>query len=111
MNRTFRWIWGILFLLSIVWICYGLTATGAAVNQVISVTPSPRAGATANPTMVAAGTALGAVVGGGLGVTVFLCTGLPLALLFGFLYWRNGVAIRKAREHVEIVNATRGVSG
>lgn len=112
MARTFRWVWGILLLLSLLWICYGLTATGQAVNQVISATPTarPGGGPTADPTMLAAGTAIGASIGGGIGLAFFLCSGLPLAFIFGLLYWRNGVAIRRAREHAELINATVAAS-
>ncbi len=33
------------------------------------------------------------------------CIGLPFAFLFGLLYWRNGVALRQARQHAEQVEA------
>lgn len=112
MARTFRWVWGILLLLSLLWICYGLTATGQAFSQVVSATPTGQANAiaTADPQVVKAGTVIGASIGGGIGLAFFLCSGVPLALIFGLLYWRNGVAIRRAREHAEIINATVAAS-
>lgn len=83
---TFRIVWGILTLLSIGWVCYGITVTASAVNTTTDTV-------NAQSTAYQAGTAIGA----GLSITVFLCTGIPLLLFFGFLYWRNGVAIREAR--------------
>ena len=113
MARTFRWIWGILTLASCGWIFYGISATGTAVNQVISTTPTAIVNAagtllpTADPELVQAATAIGASIGGGLGLAFFLCSGIPLFLFFAFLYWRNGAAIRRAREHTETIDAIK----
>lgn len=119
MNRTFRIVWGLLTLLACGWIAYGLLATGAAFTKVVTdATMTPQIiqnaqgtpVATRDPALVSAGTAVGATIGGGLGVAFFLCTGLPLLLIFGFLYWRNGVAMRRAKEHAETIEALKSKS-
>lgn len=115
MNRAFRWIWGIATLLSCGWIVYGLAATSAVVSQVASVTPTVQvvknaAGtpvATVDPKLIQAAAAAGTVVGAGISTTIFLCTGIPALLLFGFLYWRNGVAMRNAKQHAETIDALK----
>lgn len=107
--RTLQTFWGVLTLLSLAWICGGVLLTGQAVSEVVSVTPTTAlirntAGtpvATVNPTAVAVGTAIGATISSGLGITFFLCTGIPFLLIFAFLYWRNGVALRSERQHAE----------
>lgn len=115
MNRTFRIVWGLLTLASCGWIVYGIAATSQAVSTVVSITPSAQvitnaAGtpvATVDPKLSANATAAGAAIGGGLGLTFFICTGgIPLAL-FGFLYWRNGVAMRNAKQHAETIEALK----
>lgn len=111
--RTFRWVWGILTLMSCGWIVYGLSATSSAVTQVISITPTVITNAagtplpTADPELVQAATVIGAGIGGSITIGIVLCTGVPLFLFFGFLYWRNGVAIRRAREHAETIDAIK----
>ena len=94
MQRFWRTIWGILTLLSIGWICYGVYASSMAYSQVASQTTSE------------AGKG-GAAIGASIGLTGFLCIGVPLFILFAVLYWRNGVAIRRAYEHAEMMDALR----
>jgi hypothetical protein len=65
--RTFRIVWGILTLLAMGWLCYGLTTVSSvASNQLESV-------AARSSDAYQAGTAIGA----SLGIGFFLCTGLP----------------------------------
>lgn len=93
--RTFRIVWGLLTLLAVGWLCYGLTTvSNVASNQLDSAVAR-------NSEAYQAGTAIGA----SLGIGFFLCTGLPFLLLFGFLYWRNGVAIREAKRHAQTIEA------
>lgn len=94
MQRFWRTVWGILTLLSIGWICYGVYASSMAYSQVASQTTSE------------AGKG-GAAIGASIGLTGFLCIGVPLFILFAVLYWRNGVAIRRAYEHAEMMDALR----
>lgn len=103
MARTFRIVWGLLTLAALGWVCYGLTVTSGAVGSQLGTTTAQRSEA------FQAGT----LIGGGLGVGFFLCTGLPFLLLFGFLYWRNGVAIRESKRHAETIQAlgNRGEGG
>lgn len=98
-NRTMRWITGILALLSLLWICYGVSISGQAFQAVVS-TPVNAAGFDAETAdaLQTAGIA-GAGLGAGLGMTFFVCSGLPFALFFGFLFWRNGTVIARKREH------------
>jgi hypothetical protein len=93
--KTFRIVWGILTLLAMSWLCYGLTTvSNVASNQLESATAR-------SSDAYQAGTAIGA----SLGIGFFLCTGFPFLLLFGFLYWRNGVAIREAKRHAQTIEA------
>lgn len=116
MKRTFRIVWGLLTLLSCGWIGYGLLATGSAFTQVVTqATPTASVinnalgtpVATMDPKVIQGAQAIGATVGGGLGVAFFLCTGLPFLLIFGFLYWRNGVAMREEKRHSETIEALK----
>lgn len=107
--RTLQIFWGILTLLSLGWMCFGTVLVGQSFNKVVSVTPteaiirntSGTPIATVDPDIAAAGTAIGASIGGGIGLTFFLCTGIPVFLFCAFLYWRNGVALRSERQHAE----------
>ena len=119
MKRTFRIVWGLLTLASCGWIAYGLLATGSAFTQVVTeATPTTAVISNSLGTPVATldakvaqgAKALGATVGGGLGVVFFLCTGLPFLLIFGFLYWRNGVAMRQEKQHAETIEALKSKS-
>jgi hypothetical protein len=91
MQRFWRTIWGVLTLLSMGWLCYGVYASTMAYNEVASKTTSE------------AGKG-GAAIGASIGLTGFLCIGVPLFILFAVLYWRNGVAIRRAYDHAEMMN-------
>lgn len=92
MQKMWRTIWGILTLLSIGWMCYGIMASSNAYGEVVSNSSSDAYQA-------------GAAIGAGLGLTFYLCSGVPFFLLFLILYWRNGVAITRAKEHAETINA------
>lgn len=94
MFRVWRTIWGVLTLLSLAWLCYGLLVSSSAYEQV-----------TQNATSEAA--QAGVALGASMGVGLFLCTGLPFLLIFGFLYWRNGVAMRNERQHAEMLRAVQ----
>jgi len=119
MKRTFRIVWGLLTLASCGWIGYGLLATGSAFTQVVTqATPTVAVInnslgtpiATTDPKLIQGAQALGATVGSGLSVAVFLCTGVPFLLIFGFLYWRNGVAMRQEKQHAETIEALKSKS-
>ncbi len=97
MAGVFRFVWGILLLLSFGWICYGVTTTAGLVGDQLKTTAA----------QTSEGFQAGTMIGGGLGLTFFLCTGLPLVLLFGVLYWRNGVAIRETKKHNQMIQAMR----
>lgn len=92
MQRFWRTIWGILTIISIGWMCYGLYAASTAYSTVASK----------QTTEAGKG---GAAIGASIGFTGVLCIGVPFFLLFVVLYWRNGVAIRRAEEHAETINA------
>lgn len=94
---VFRAVWGILLLLSLGWICYGVTSTAGIVGNQLNTSEARNS----------EGFQAGTVIGGGLGLTFFLCTGVPLLLLFGILYWRNGVAIRETKKHNQTIQAMR----
>lgn len=92
MNRLWRIVWGIVFLASIAWLVIGFAA--------LSSSPGTQASGAAAE--------IGAAAGTGLTALTVLCLGAVPALIAGFLYWRNGVAMRHAREHAETIEALRG---
>jgi len=92
MQRVWRNIWGVLTILSMAWMCYGVYASTNAYSEVAGKMTSE------------AGKG-GAALGASIGLTSFICLGLPFFLLFVVLYWRNGVAIKRAQEHAEMMNA------
>lgn len=92
LKRFWRNLWGVLTLLSIGWMCYGVYVSSMAFTEVAATTTSE------------AGKG-GAAIGASLGLTGFICIGLPFFLLFAVLYWRNGVAIQKAKDHAEMMTA------
>ncbi len=94
MQRFWRTVWGILTLLSIGWMCYGVVASSNAYGQVVSNSTNESYQA-------------GAAIGASLGLTFYLCSGAPFFLLFLVLYWRNGVAITRAKQHTETISALR----
>lgn len=94
MQRVWRNIWGVLTLLSVVWMCYGFVASSNAYSSVVSTNTSDAYKS-------------GAAIGATAGIGIFLCTGIPFFLLFVILYWRNGVAIRRAKDHAEMINAVQ----
>ena len=96
--RFFRIVWGILTLISLAWMCYGITVTASVTNDQLETTQA------LNSEAYQAGTVLGASAG----LSFFLCSGLPFLLVFGLLYWRNGVAIREAQRHEQTIKALRG---
>lgn len=92
--KFWRVVWGVLTLASMAWLCYGISISSSAYTTVASKSATD------------AGKA-GAAIGASLGIGVFLCTGgLPL-LFFGLLYWRNGVGLRNARRHQELIDVQR----
>jgi hypothetical protein len=54
-------------------------------------------------TSTSAGYQAGQVVGSGMVITFFLCTGLPALVTFSLLAWRNAVGLRNERMHREEV--------
>jgi hypothetical protein len=100
---------GVLFLISLAWVCYGLTLSSAAFSNTVAVQVTPSGNLSAEDTQ-ALRTA-GAGIGAGLGVTFFLCSGLPFALLFGLLSWRNAAGETNARRHREQLAAIQNAKG
>lgn len=98
-------LFGLLTLLSLAWLCYGITATGSAFSSVVS-TPAPTS-TYLNQSDANAARAVGATIGGGLGLTFFACTGLPFTLIFGLLAWRNAAGLRTQQRHEELMNIER----
>lgn len=93
--RIWRNIWGILALLSLAWMCYGLTASSSAFSQATETNSSETYQA-------------GAAIGASMGIGVFICTGLPFLLIFLFAYGRAGASIRSERQHRETIEALQG---
>ena len=93
--RVWRNIWGILALLSMAWMCYGLAASSSAFSQSTETNSSEAYQA-------------GAAIGASMGIGVFICTGLPFLLIFLFAYGRAGASLRSERQHRETLEAIQG---
>ena len=52
----------------------------------------------------------GAAIGASIGLSLFLCTGLPTFFLFALLAWRNGAGLRAEKRHQEMLTVTAGAS-
>jgi uncharacterized membrane protein len=96
-EKVFRWVWGILTLLSCGWVTMGLMAVVDVADKQLGTTQA----------QTSAAYQAGTMLGGGISTAFFLCTGVPALLLFAFLFWRNGVAIRESKRHEETIAAMR----
>lgn len=99
-NSLKRWrtIWGILTLLSLAFICYGLVVSANAFTETTARNDSDAYAA-------------GAAIGAGAGSMVFVvCGGIPF-LLFLVFYLRAGGAIRSERQHQEMMEALKNKNG
>lgn len=92
-------IFGVLFVLSLAWLCYGMVATSNAVDDVTSEQVEADEFNSAETRQAARD--LGAGIGASISLAFFFCTGLPFLLLFGLLAWRNGAGHATERRHLE----------
>ncbi len=90
--RLRMWIFSVLALLAAGWLCYGLVIVPQATNQTLQQAPKTGDNAAYKA---------GAAIGGGIGLTFFACTGLPLFALFSLLAWRNQAGLRTEQRHQE----------
>ena len=88
--RILRWFWGIVVILSILWMGFGFYASSTAYTETVEGNVEESEAYEA-----------GAAIGAGIGLTVFFCTGIPFLLLGSILYWRNGVGMRRKVEEQE----------
>jgi hypothetical protein len=96
---------GVLAILALGWMILGYALSTSAYSD---VTSTPVAGSTSlSASDAQAARNVGAAIGSGLGLTVFLCTGFPLFLIFGLLSWRNSAGLRAQQRHEETVAAMR----
>lgn len=87
----------ILAILSLAWIIYGFSATGRAVNE----TAQSAQGQSSSAFQA------GAAIGGGIGITFFLCSGGLPFVVFALLAWRNGVGLTNKKRHEETIAAIK----
>lgn len=99
-------LFGILALICLLWMCYGVFASSNAFSVVTSATVTPSGNLSAED--AAALRTAGAGIGAGLGLTVFLCTGGVPFVVFSLLSWRNGVGLKRDKQHKEQLDALRG---
>ena len=95
-NSLKRWrtIWGILTLLSLAFICYGLTASANAFTRTTAGNDNEAFQA-------------GAAIGASAGSLIFIvCGGIPF-LLFLVFYLRAGGVIRSEQQHQEMLEAVK----
>lgn len=100
--KTRARLWGVLALLSLGWICYGLFASGTALDEVTSTPVATVEGVDTEDLQDAR--AAGATIGAGIGITFFLCSGIPFLILFLLLAWRNNAGYRNEERHLETLN-------
>ena len=99
MSKFFRKLWGILLLLSVAWIGYGFIASSTSAVEV-------------GQTATSDAELLGVGIGASLGLSLFLCTGLPVFFISGFFYWRNTSKLEelaKDRRHAEQLQALQNM--
>lgn len=94
--KYLRWFWAIVAILALGWIVAGFAASGNALEGTLATSGN----ATSQTAFE-----VGAAVGVGLSVTFFLCTGFPIFLLASLLYWRNGVGLKRDKQHKEQLEA------
>lgn len=87
-------------------ILWSICGTGYACTITASTVAKP----TLEPgkTQVSDAYVAGAGIGGSLVAAVFLCSGIPLLIIFALLAWRNRVGLRTEKFQSELVQATRG---
>lgn len=96
MRSIIRNFFGVLVLLSIAWMVFGLFASGDAYTEVTT----ENAATAESDLEIAAGEA-GAAIGAGLGIIVFLCTGIPAFLFSLIIYWQMGRSIQRDKDQKE----------
>lgn len=101
--KTRARIWGVFAVLALGWVCFGVFASGSALDEVTS-TPVATVEGVEQANLQTARDA-GATIGAGLGLTFFLCSGLPFLILFLLLAWRNNAGYRNEERHLETLNA------
>jgi len=98
-------LFGALALLSPAWVCYGVFTASSVASTMLSATVTPATNLDAETAQAARAAGVG--IGAGIGLTFFLCSGLPLFVLFSLLSWRNGVGLRKEQMHREQLEAIK----
>lgn len=98
-------LFGVLALLSLAWICYGMFTASSVASNMLSATVTPAGNLDAETARAARAAGVG--IGAGIGLTFFLCSGLPLFVLFSLLSWRNSVGLRKEQMHREQLEAIK----
>lgn len=94
----------VLALMALAWIAYGFYVSAnvyqrqTAENET-TISASQQGAAQA-----------GTAIGTGIGLTFFLCSGLPFFVLFSLLSWRNGVGLKREQMHKEQLAAIKGAS-
>lgn len=98
-------LFGVLALLSLAWMCYGVYASSSVASNLLEATVTPASGIDTETAQAARTVGVG--IGAGIGLTFFLCSGIPFFLLFSLLSWRNSAGLRKEQMHQEQLNAIR----
>jgi hypothetical protein len=88
------WLFALLALCSVCYMCYGFTITSSVVSSAMS-TPAATLDSLVSTDAKTVWNSM-AVISGSLSIIVFLCTGLPLMLIFSLFAWRNSVGVRRA---------------
>lgn len=103
-------LFAFLAFLSLLWICYGVFGSSAALSNFVDrATPIPAGGLTSEER--AAAQNAGATIGAGLGLTFFLCSGVPSFAVFSLLAWRNASGLKNEQRHKEQLDAIQKAKG
>lgn len=85
----------ILACLCLLWIAYGCTTVNRVTDKQLQT----------QQVQTSSAAQAGTLIGASIGLTIFLCTGVPLFFLFALLAWRNGVGITNKKRHEETIAA------
>jgi hypothetical protein len=96
MKSIIRNFFGLLVLLSMGWICFGIYASTAAFDEV-----TQENAATAQTELEREAGDAGAAIGASLGLGAFFCTGIPLFLFSLVVYWQMGRSIQRVKDNKE----------
>ncbi len=93
--RILRWFWGILTLLSCAFLMWSVVFASDVLNSGLEDIQND------DSVQYQEAAEAGAVIGTGLGLSLYLCIGFGIFIPSAFLYWRNGVGMERKKDKEE----------